>query len=96
MQVFFKIIVLITVSLLGGLLYSFSANILIMTNILPTESVSSNFGYEMTSKAVLVWGISVILGIISLFIKEKWRYFLLLCPLITPSLFALLYSLSHS
>lgn len=96
MQMLFKIIILITLALLGGVLYSFSANILIMTNILPTETVSSNFGYEMTSKAVLVWIVSVVLGIISLFIKEKWRYFLLLCPLVTPSLFALLYSLSHS
>ncbi len=96
MQMLFKIIILITLSLLGGLLYSFSANILIITNLLPAETVSSNFGYEMTSKAVFVWIVSVILGVISLFIEKKWRYFLLLCPLILPSLFALLYSLSYS
>lgn len=96
MQMLFKIIVLITLSLLGGLVYSFVANLLIMTDIVKTDSVTSNFGYEMTSKAVLVWIVSVVIGIVSLFIKEKWRYILLICPLVMPSLFAFLYALSQS
>ncbi len=95
MHIFLKIIILITLSLLGGLAYALTTNFLILANIVPFESVGENFGYEMTSKAVFVWIIAVILGITSLFIKQKWRYVLLLCPLVAPSIFALLFSLSQ-
>lgn len=95
MQMLFKITVLITLSLLGGLFYSITANILVLTDLIPVEDVSTSFGYEMTKKTVIVWSVCVGLGIISLFIKQKWRYILLLCPLIIPSVFAVLYSLSQ-
>ena len=94
MQMAFKIIVLITLSLLGGLVYSLTANIFVMANMIPADTASNNFGYEMTQKAVFVWMGAIALGVVSLFIKKKWRYILLFCPLIAPSLFAFLYTLS--
>lgn len=96
MQILFRIFVLAIISLLGGLLYSLSVNVLIMTHVFPTEEVGNNFGYEMTSKAVLVWFAAIIIGFVSVFIEQKWRYLLLACPLLAPSIFALIYSLSLS
>ena len=95
MQMLLKIIILITIALLGGLLFSVAVNVMVMTNIVNVDNVKGTFGYEMTSKAVLIWGGSVVLGIISLFIKEKWRYILLLSPIYAPIIFALLYALSY-
>lgn len=95
MQNLFRFVVLIIIGLLGGLLFSFSVNIMIMTDILDVDNVRGGFGYEMTSKAVFVWVTAFVLGIISLFIKEKWRYILLLSPLYAPTVFALLYALSQ-
>lgn len=95
MQILYRMIVLLTLSLLGGLAYAFCANLLIMLNAIPTEEATNNFGYIMTQRAVFVWIGAVVLGLISVFIEKKWRYVLLLCPLIAPSLFALLYTLSY-
>ena len=95
MQMLLKILILITISLLGGLTFSIAVNIMIMTNIVDADTVQGGFGYLMTSKAVFIWILSVILGIISLFIKQKWRYFLLFSPLYAPIIFALLYALSQ-
>lgn len=94
MQIFLRFIVLITLALLGGLLYALSTNIFIMAGLLPTENLDGNVGFDMTQRATFVWIGATFLGLISIFIKEKWRYGLLILPLIAPSLFALLYSLS--
>lgn len=96
MQILFRLIILVTLSLLGGLAYAFSANLLIMANAIPTDEITNNFGYTMTQRAVFVWIVAVLLGIISIFIQQKWRYILLLCPLVAPSLFALLYTVSYN
>lgn len=95
MQILLKILILITISLLGGLVFALAVNVMIMTNIVDADSVQGGFGYLMTSKAVFIWIVSVVLGIVSLFIKQKWRYFLLFSPLYAPILFALLYTLSQ-
>ncbi len=95
MQIALKIVILITLSLLGGIFYALTANFLIMGNMIPTDSASGNFGYDMTSKTVFIWLVSVMLGIVSLFIKQKWRYILLLCPLLAPSAFAFLFALNQ-
>jgi hypothetical protein len=96
MKIFFRLLVLIILALCGGLVYSLTVNILIMSNIVPTESLSNAFGYEMTNRAVLVWIGSTALAFISVFIDAKWRYILLTIPIIAPSLYAVLYALSLS
>ncbi len=89
-----KFIVLISLTLLGGLLFALTINLLIMSQAIPSESLNADFGREITHKAIYVWLGSIILGIVSIFIKQKWRYVLLISPLILPSLFAFIYSLS--
>jgi hypothetical protein len=96
MQLFLRIIILITLSLLGGLIFSFAVNLMVITGIVNVDNVRSGFGYEMTEKAVFVWIASVIIGIISIFMKSRWRCLLLLCPLFAPSVFAFLYAFSTS
>ena len=82
MQILLRIIVLLTIALLGGLCFSLAVNVIVMMGIVDVDNVKGGFGYEMTSKAVMVWIGSVMLGIISLFLQQKWRYVLLLSPLI--------------
>lgn len=96
MQTLFKIIVLAIVSLVGGLLYPIIVNLLIIADTLPTDSVSDNFGMEMTRKAAAVWMGSSLLGVGYLFARQKSRLVFLMCPLLAPSLFAVLYVLSYS
>ena len=93
MQIFYKILILGIVSLLGWLMLPLMINILILLEIIQAEAMEQNFVTEMTQKAVFIWLVGIVLGIVSLFIKQKWRYILLACPLIGPSLFAIIYSL---
>jgi len=94
MKIFFRLLILVILSLCGGLLYSLTVNILIMADKVPTEQLSNAFGYEMTNRAVFVWMVAVLLGFISVFIDTKWRYGLLALPVIAPSLYSVLYALS--
>lgn len=94
MKIFFRFLVLIILALCGGLAFSLTVNLLIMTNNIPTESLSNAFGYEMTNRAVLVWIASTAIAIISIFTEGKWRYALLALPLVAPSLYSILYSMS--
>lgn len=87
-----KILLLIIFSLLGGILFSITTNILIATNIINIDNISNSFGSEMTNKAVIIWIICVIAGFGSLFIKQKWRYIITLAPLYLPSIFTIVYS----
>jgi hypothetical protein len=89
-----RIIVLVTIALLGWMLCLLAFHLMIITNIINTKTTGDGFGYEMTSKAVMVWIASVVLGIISLFIQQKWRYILLLAPIYAPVCFAFIYALS--
>ncbi|MCI5059804.1 MAG: hypothetical protein MRY79_01895 [Alphaproteobacteria bacterium] len=90
-QIFFRLIILVTLSLLGGLLYAFSVNLMIMGGMLSSDTIANNFGRELTEKTVLVWLGAIVLGFISVFIQADWRKTLLFCPLLLPSLFALIY-----
>jgi hypothetical protein len=96
MQIFLRFIVLITLSLLGALLFALSINLMIATRIIDTTIVYSGFGNDVTYNAVLVWVVCNILGIISVFIEQKWRYALLLSPLLAPSLYGFAYALFTS
>lgn len=95
MQILLRIIVLVTVSLIGGLLYPVIVNIMILANVLPVDSVQESFGQEMTQKTVVVWMVSVLIGIGYIFLKSKLRFLFLASPLLMPSLFAMLYMLSQ-
>ena len=90
-----KILSLIVFALIGGVLFSVTTNILIMSGLIDVESVTSNFGQQMTQKAVMVWGVSVIAGAGSLFIKSKWRYLVTLMPLYMPTLFVIVYTIAQ-
>jgi len=90
----FKLLVVIIIAVLGWIIYPFFANLLIMGNLFPETAVEDNFGYVMTQKAILVWGISILLSLGYLFVKNRSRIILLSLPVIAPSLFALLYTLS--
>jgi len=96
MKIFFRLLVLIILALCGGLIFSLTVNVLIMAKIVPTESLSNAFGYEMTNRAVMVWIVSTAIAIISLFTDAKWRYALLAMPVIAPSLYSVLYAMSLS
>lgn len=88
-----KILSLIIFALLGGIVFALTANILIATGAMQNVSAPESFGAVMTFKATIVWMVCVLVGIGSLFIKQKWRYVLTLAPLYMPSLFAVIYTL---
>lgn len=94
MKYFFRFLILFAFALIGGLLFSITVNILIMINAVPQENISAAFGYEMTNRAVIVWIVSVFIGILSIFMESKWRIALLFLPLLLPSLYAAIYTLS--
>jgi hypothetical protein len=82
------------IAALGGLAYALTANILVLSGTLQPDQVSTSFGVEMTSKAVMIWIVCVLLAITGSFmIASKWRYILVLSPIYAPSLFALIYTL---
>lgn len=88
-----KILSLIIFALLGGILFALVTNILIATGAMQNVISYETFGPDMAFKATIVWMVSVVVGFISLFIKQKWRYALTLAPLYMPSLFAVIYTL---
>lgn len=93
MKILFKLIWLVVIAGLGGLAYALCANILVMSNVLNADAVSTSFGVEMTNKAVMVWIVCVLLALGACFMQSKLRYILLLSPLYAPSLFAVIYTL---
>jgi len=94
MKIFFRLLVLMILALCGGLIFSLTVNVMIMAGLIPTESLSNEFGYEMTNRAVLVWIVATAIAVISLFTDAKWRYALLALPVVAPSLYSILYALS--
>jgi len=92
MQMLYKIIILITLAALGWLLYPLMINLLIKINIMDTSFASDNL-QRMTQNVVFVWILGTLLGIISLFIKQKWRYVLLAFTVAAPSLYGLIFVL---
>ena len=94
MKILFRLLILTILALLGGLVFSFSVNVLIMANMIPTDSLSGAFGFEVTQRATFICMGCVALALISIFTDAKWRYFLLILPILMPSLYALLYAIS--
>jgi len=88
----FKILLIIIAAVVGWILYAVTANILIFANVFSESAIEKNMGYDMTQKAITIWLISVILSVGFLFIKDRFRYFFLALPLLSPSLFAFLYA----
>lgn len=75
---------------------SVTVNLLIYFEGLNSETVPQGFLEEMVTKASIVWMGACIAGVISLFIKQSWRITLLLCPLILPSLFIIIFTLTQT
>ena len=90
-QILFRLLILITLSLLGGLLYPLTINLMVMADMFSTETMEGNFGYELTQKTVFVWLGAILIGFSALFIRSHWYKILICCPLIAPTLFALVY-----
>jgi len=93
-NILFKLLLLIIASAAGWLLYALSANLLIYADAFSETALSNNIGVDMTQKAIKIWVVSVILGSGSVFVRSNFKYFLLIVPLVTPSLFALFYTLN--
>ena len=94
MQIFYKLIILFIMLALGWLLPSLIINLLLKANMLGAEFSSDNLK-SMVEKIALIWIGTGALGIISLFIKQKWRYILLLSPLLAPSAFVIIFALNQ-
>lgn len=92
----FKILLLIIIAAAGLLLVPLTINLMIWADILNSESVSPEFLQTTLQKSVFVWLGAVLIGITSLFITQSWRIALLLCPLLLPSLFMLIYTITQS
>lgn len=94
MEILLRIVMLVIAAILGWLLFAISMNLFIAGGLIPTETLSPEFGQEITGKAVIVWLIATAIGLIGVFLKQTWHKFLIALPLIAPSLFALFYALS--
>lgn len=88
-----RILALVSVALLGGLVYAVTANVLIAAGTMPAEAVEAGFGREMTAKAVFVWMACVPAALLSFLIQSPVRYVLFFLPLYAPSLFAAVFVL---
>lgn len=90
MQMLFRIIVLVTIIVLGWLLGLFIVNVLIKIGMTKAELAGSELtgqDLETISKYIIfAWLVGIGSGIISLFMHNKWRYVLLLGPLLVPTL----------
>ena len=91
MDMLFKILVLILVVAASFFLITpLTVNLLLMVGVL--EQVTAELMNKMMNLSTYVWLASIIPAIISLFIKQKWRMALLLCPLILPSVFLIIFA----
>jgi len=94
MNIFLRILILISSCLLGITLYALTVNLLVFGGVVPENAEDINFGEILTQKATFVWLGAVVIGLCSLFIKIKGlRIAMLLAPLLIPSIFAVIYTL---
>jgi len=96
MTYLFRFLTLVVISLLGGVIIPFLFHIMIKLNLLNAQSAPDGFATLLIQNAVYVWLGAVLLGLISIFIHQKWRIILLLCPLILPSIFTIFYILTQT
>lgn len=87
---------LLVFAALGFVLYAITSNLLILLGLMPTEDGSEGFGQNMTRLAMLLYMLSLPIGIAGIFIKADWRWALYLCPLYAPSFFAVIYTLTQA
>lgn len=93
MQMLYKILVLILLAAAGFLLVPIIVNLMIKVDMLNAEIIPQGFMQDMLTKSTFVWMGACVIGGISLFIQKSWRITLLLCPLVLPSAFILIYPL---
>lgn len=96
MHTLYKILVLILLAAAGFILIPLMVNLIIWAGMLNSETVPEGFLKDMIQKSSFVWLGSIAIGIISLFIEQKWRIIFLLCPLILPPLFTFFYTIMQS
>lgn len=89
----YRFLLLIVCALLAGPLYALTINMMIAFDVFQTGEVNFTMGEAMTRKSVFIWMGSLIIGAVGIFVKAKNFYFFAV-PLIAPSLFALIYTLS--
>ena len=95
MNYLYRILSLVIVSLIGWLLIPILFHLMIKFGLINAELAPEGFANAMMGKTVLVWLGSIALGIASIFIQAKWRIGLLLCPIVFPALFAVLYTITQ-
>jgi len=96
MTYLYKILVLIVLSALGVLCVPWAIHLMIAANLIDSAAVPPGFLENVVSKAVNVWFGAVLVGVVSLFIQQNWRIVLVLCPLILPPIFTLIYAISQA
>ncbi len=79
---------LAVIAALGWVAFAFAIHLMIVsgqTGNLPDGS----FGPTLMTRSALIWMGAIVLGIISLFIKDSWRNVLYFAPLYAPPLFVI-------
>ncbi len=92
----FRILLLIVLAAAGFIMVPITVHLLILSGLLDSETAPQGFLTEMITKSTYVWIGAVIAGIVSLFINQGWRLYLLLCPLILPALFTIIYTFAQA
>ena len=91
MTYLFRVLSLVVVALIGWLLIPILFHLMIKIGLINAELAPEGFANTMVQKTIFVWLGSMVLGIISIFIQQNWRVILLLCPIILPAIFSVLY-----
>ena len=94
MEIIYRILTFVILAVLAGPLFAFTVNVLIKIETIPSGELSSSLGEDVTMKAIYVWMWALLPATISLFIKQSWGRYLTALPLIAPSIFAVIYSMS--
>lgn len=85
--------ILIGIALAAGPVYAITFNALVFFGAIPQELMDKAYGTTLTMQAAFVWMGAVTAGVISIFIKDDWRYILLFSPVYAPPLFAIIHTL---
>jgi len=92
MTYLFRALSLIIVALIGWLLIPILFHLMMKIGMINAELAPEGFANNMMQNTIFVWLGSMVLGIISIFIQQNWRIILLLCPIILPAIFSILYT----
>lgn len=94
MTYIYRILLLVVFAVLAAPLYALTVNLLIAFEIFESTQVTYSLGETMTLKSTYIWMGSLIIGIIGIFMPPKIYMYFFTVPLIAPSLFAIIYTLS--